>query len=273
MGHIDGNQGDMGEDRRKKSDMEDIKYLLNGQEVVVVEKTEAGYLFKHIFNDDDDEEGYIDGDICFAVRVYDTPPAEKQSELIVNLRKIIEELRNTKSELQRQITEIQEQEKTRLKRYAQYEQLRHLDDFLNARITHYAILEYDPKIIEFKDTKCEYNVKDLKLLTLFGGSDGNLNWKLNRYSDGSGGSQTVMPCLSYQNALDEIQKYIDDRIDKNPSGDLIKSAEKYGLKVKPEYKQAYIDQQKESLNKNIAEHKESMKKTVKKLKDLQKGNI
>lgn len=83
----------------------------------------------------------------------------------------------------------------------------------------------------------------MRLLSLFGGSDGSLSWRVNDYSDGSGSSKEVEffssiedANLYLQNRLNNIQQY-DSRV--------LENAKKYDLKLD---------------KKKLSEYKERMKK-------------
>jgi len=53
----------------------------------------------------------------------------------------------------------------------------------------------------------------LRLLSLLGASDGRMSWRLNNYSDNSGGSgKTVIPCKTRKEAEKCVQDHIDARI-------------------------------------------------------------
>jgi hypothetical protein len=81
--------------------------------------------------------------------------------------------------------------------------------------------------------------RKLRLLSLFGGSKGDLSWYVDRYSDGSGGSNgRCFPALSYEDAVRLASEWIEARYadvrtkeQKHASLELAKSAERFGLTV------------------------------------------
>jgi len=99
-------------------------------------------------------------------------------------------------------------------------QLDLLRAFLAGEITHYVVLSYAPKIITADDTGIfqvdnhygETRLEAMKLMTVFGSSDGKLDYRINTYRDGSGSSETILPCRSYAEALGHLQTYCDDQI-------------------------------------------------------------
>jgi len=133
----------------------------------------------------------------------------------------------------------------RKKKYAQYKALQRLDDFIDGKITHYAIIpDYryqKAHIMAFSDAKDsdETRYNRTRLLCLFGKSDGNLAWGLNHYTDWSGGSQNVIPCTSYEQALDCIREYVTGCTDKEPSEGVVDTAKKYGIELPVAYVAQY----------------------------------
>ena len=118
--------------------MENIKYLQSGEEVVLLEKTQSGYLIDRIWSDGITEEEFVVDSPEFVQLVFDSPPVEKYSDQIAILTEQIKDLKETKRGLENQIEAIRDQEKDRFKRYAQCEQLRLLDEFIAGKITHVA---------------------------------------------------------------------------------------------------------------------------------------
>jgi hypothetical protein len=59
----------------------------------------------------------------------------------------------------------------------------------------------------------------MKLISVFGSSDGRLDYRISDYRDGSGGSTRIIPCRSYQEALGHLQEYCDGIISKYKAND------------------------------------------------------
>jgi hypothetical protein len=85
-----------------------------------------------------------------------------------------------------------------------------ITDFLDGKITHYVCFNYaEITVIPIENSMSLGSSRDLKLLSLYGGSRGDLSWKLHCYSDGSGfPGNTVYPCIG----LEEVKKYVNERI-------------------------------------------------------------
>lgn len=83
------------------------------------------------------------------------------------------------------------------------EALTTLEDFVAGRITHVLRnVEYgECRIAEFnsESTSPDYP-DDIKLLSLFGRSDGTLQWKIHDYYDCSGGARTIIPARGLEEA-------------------------------------------------------------------------
>ena len=89
----------------------------------------------------------------------------------------------------------------------------------------------------------------MKLVSLFGQTNGNFQFKISQYSDGSGSSNDVEyfkskeDALIYiQNRFDSIQSYNDDHIE---------IAEKFNLKINETKLSVFRSNKKQSILKNI----------------------
>lgn len=245
----------------------EIKYLENGQEVIVIEELKGGrFLVSHVY-ENYDSEPYIGGESIVS-RVYDTPPVAKIATAITNKQKELEELKDVLSEYRKKIDEAQKE----WKEVSKYKPTQNLLDFIRGNITHYVVLDqWDLAIVGFKDEVCDYDKRKLKLLTLFGDSKGDLSWNLSMYSDGSGSRKTVIPCTSYEQAVDELQEFLDS-LENIYSYRAIEAQEKYGVKIKQELLDRFYEEKK----KNVQERRDQLKKDLDKmnqqLKELEENN-
>jgi hypothetical protein len=248
-----------------------MKYLADGRAVEVVQKLESGYLVQYYYSSGDTEDGlYLDRLSSQIVdRVFDTPPVEKYHESIQALKSEIDELRQNKLAVINECYDIQKQfDDARAKR-AQHEQLRLLDDFIAGNITHYVEVEYScPKIIDFKDDTAR---KELKLLSLFGASNGKLNWQLNQYRDGSGVYTTVIPTTSYEQALEIAKAYVSKKLEETrerPETRIVELADKWGVPVPVEYREKAKATKREGLLRVLNERKKNIKEIEQELSEL-----
>jgi len=85
--------------------------------------------------------------------------------------------------------------------------------------------------------------KDMKLLSLFGSSGGDLTWQINRYRDGSGGWTEMTPCLSYEEAINVARQLfaehendvLADGSHHKPSRSWVDAAAALGLQLSRKY--------------------------------------
>jgi hypothetical protein len=179
-------------------------------------------------------------------QVFGAPLTERKASVIQELEAREEKLRERIVELQRQVREREDAER-RVAKLANHSQaLARIEDLLAKRITHYLLWcsIYSPEIVEAVDGGVPYlersnysdrvTVEGTKLLVLFGNSNGDLQWKVNEYRDGSGSSWTrVEPFLSRGAALARLQEIIDAFVSESDwtQSRLYDAAVKYGLRV------------------------------------------
>lgn len=140
--------------------------------------------------------------------------------------------------------------------------LKHIEEFIDDKIQFFFMANvYSPGII----TKNEGLKSDdrwdnkWKLLSLYGNSAGDLEWRINTYSDGSGGYTTVIPCITLEDAKLAAQNFINS-LDPtaSTSSRIILMAKTYGLDLPEGYeeknaadtiaqKQQYVDRAKSDL--------------------------
>lgn len=137
-------------------------------------------------------------------QVYLAPPVAILEDDIVRLQGEIEAKRRELAEATDEVSGFFRDEKARQERIKRHEDLARLDDFISGKISHVVKRSYGAITIEeFKEAieqTDRYSRDGLKLLTLFGRPDGGLQWKVNRYSDGSGQDMDVFPCQSAEEA-------------------------------------------------------------------------
>ncbi len=137
-------------------------------------------------------------------------------------------------------------------------------DFLSGEITHVALDNYNGiEIREFDsaiEQKEDYDSSKIKLCTVFGKSDGSLEYRINTWSDGSGRDSTLIyPFKSYEEAKEKAKEMIVSKFDQYPSEDLIKKAKELGLKLDSEKVKAYYNKVNQGIKDNILRAEESIK--------------
>ncbi|UAW53907.1 hypothetical protein QIT82_gp37 [Pseudomonas phage psageK9] len=198
--------------------MSNIKYTSDGKKVLVVGKLNAEQtIVQEIFVSSGQE---IPSGENFVVKSLHDQPAESWKEK--NLREL--ELRYEKSrktleaaidQQASRLTMIKEKAKLHADTLFKFvansneAQLDLLKKVMSGQITHIFVSGYSPEIFEWTGSKAydidRYNgrveLKGIKLLSLFGYSEGDLEYRLHTYRDGSGGSEQVFPVCSYNEAL------------------------------------------------------------------------
>jgi hypothetical protein len=194
------------ESMNKQFNPGDPVFTLDGQLVTYIAKVSDGHCVRPVYEGDDGEL-YEDGSPMVVNQVFDTPPTERLEKEVAKLTERIEAKRQELSDLQTTIRVTTETTKDRIEAIKRHEGLARLDDFLAGRITHFVEKNYGPPVIkEFKkamesEEEGQYSrVRPLRLLSLFGKTDGDLTWGINRYSDGSGDHSDVYPCCSLDEA-------------------------------------------------------------------------
>ncbi len=215
-------------------------FLLSGHEVEVVELLSNGYLVCNIHIDEETKEEFVNSDKPYFVKtLHDKPILLKQSTEIIALEKKIQELQKERTDLQNQVSNIKKQEADNIKKYARFEQLRYLNDFIDGKITHYVTLGFYPTIKTFKESNDEYDRDKLKLLSLFGGTKGDLQWRLYSYSDGSGSHSEVYPVTSYENGVEVLRAHLLSEVAKDTDfrhgSNFMAPAIKHGIELPKEY--------------------------------------
>ncbi len=98
------------------------------------------------------------------------------------------------------------------------EKLDHVIDLLSGSFTHYVESNYgDYKIMthEILIQRWDGRFDGLKLVSAFGASDGNIQYRLNEYKDGSGSSKIIYPCRSLREANAIVKNLLKERLLQN----------------------------------------------------------
>ena len=180
------------------------------------------------------------------------PPAKVIDQEIAKLRQQRDELQATVGAARRELDAIaKEVEKLRDERDKLLNKagLSRLDVFINGGITHYVEVQdasyYMPRILPFdktKDDNLSYDdeqrlpkLQKMRLLSLFGKTDGDLEWELDNYREGSFNTHKVIPCTSLEEAERVLREQIIIKMEKVTSEDLLQYALKAGVDVPLEY--------------------------------------
>jgi hypothetical protein len=241
--------------------MGNFKYLLSGVKVFINRVLDQGFLVQDVFEAGDDGvyeigEEIVADPIYYVEQVYDHAPTQKLDDCVKGFEKRIVELRKELFDLNENVENAKKAEENRLKKYERFKALRRLDDFIDGKIQFVVFFGYlETYISPIKDFyESDLNGRNLKLVTLFGDSKGDLIWKINQYKDGSGGYTTIIPCLNHEEALECVQKQIDEWAGNgNRVSEAIEAAKKYKLKIPSSVVIEHYRKQIEGIKKEIGE--------------------
>lgn len=226
--------------------MSEYKYLIDGTAIIECAKMATGWMVCRVYEDPETGEPNWDESRAFrADKIYDTPPTEVVAIQIRKLQSEVEELQSKKSELESLIKEDRSKWSEISKKCLQYKALEGVFDFVEGKITHYVIAhEYGGvlEILERSKSTCEFAERgEVRLLTLYGKSKGDLQWRLSTYTDHSGyNKKEVYPTRSLDEANEVISRLAQERFQQPPQEGVITSCEKYGIPIPTEYRRAFI---------------------------------
>lgn len=198
-------------------------------------------------------------------KAYAEPPKPKLQQQVANaaaelaevLRRV-EDARGAVRGLQNEVRAATEERDRLRKTLRDVPALKRLDQFLSGRITHAVLLcGYDvPKVVTWesmkqRDSDRSYEKPAFPLVSLFGKSDGNLECRINRYSDGSGSWTTFIPCESEEEAkaiaLSEAEKLIAGWDGKGWPHRAVEAAKAFGLQLPAEMQKLVVARARDAL--------------------------
>ena len=230
-------------------------YDINGRAASYVALTGGGYVVEPIYQDEDSSEPVFGRPETWQ-QVFTAPPTQK-------LHAEVAEIQQKITEAQQQLYAVRKQRRVEDAEYAaraglrkQFAQLQQLDDFIAGKITHFVVLDDYGRAVEIEERESFLVAKSedrydrkLRLVALYGASNGDLSWNIDRYSDGSGSSGRsgyCWPATSYEDALAKAQAWLDKACDKwktetgharSHALDYAKCAKKLGLSIPEEVAQ------------------------------------
>jgi len=274
--------------------MNEMKYTQDGKKVIVIGKLNSTeWIVQEMFVSEGVE---VPGGEQFVAKTLLDKPAETYRE------KRIHELIDIERKLEISIESLQEKriavradERANAlinKFYQAYEnidmkELKTLVDFLSGRITHLVFTDtHNPRIVTLLEViKCEsdygHQFEGFRLVSLFGcNSNGErhgeelkkknycLDWRLNQYRDGSGYYRSFIPCASFEEAVEELDKIAAD----TPVSSMwVKLKAKYGLRYPTEERiREYIQGVCESKREELTKLEASMLRKQAEIEEMEK---
>lgn len=133
---------------------------------------------------------------------YPKPPKSRASEEVATAKKQLAELRQQIKEQRASIADFEKEEKARMNRLKQHEQLKALDDFIAGKITHVVTIN-ELKIIELKK-----GINRIRLLSIFGETNGDLGYCVYDTVGADGRTSYCMPASSLDDARNILREHV-----------------------------------------------------------------
>lgn len=193
-------------------------YTVDGVEAEYVTAVPNGHIIQIVLREQEEDRERVLGTPRHVKKVFATAPVEVFDARVAALRKQEEELIASVTAQREELAAANAAVKARKDAFAKHEALQRLEDFVEGRITHVVFVKCgNPSVTTLKEALTRdgysYSERQLKLVTLYGGSKGDLHWHLDHYSDGSGhGTNFIFPHISEQEALGHAIKMCDEAI-------------------------------------------------------------
>lgn len=160
--------------------------------------------------------------------IFDNPPIPLINADVALAKQKLKELNDAIAEASAELRNAEKVNAARLEKLKRYDALSRIEDFIDGKMTHFAIrgqYSHDIKVKTFDEVmKCKNDYGrfngDIKLLSLFGtrkdypqhgNASNDLLWRVNQYSDGSGsGWWIVHPCMSEDEAITIAAKWLEE---------------------------------------------------------------
>lgn len=139
--------------------------------------------------------------------VFKTAPSGLYNKEIKQAQKDLGDLQKRAIEASKTLHEAEDAKRRQTAVFARVAALQRLEDFIEGRITHVLMGNYGGLNLQtlgeaIASTEDRWS-KKFKLVSLYGNSNGDLQWRVNYYSDGSGsGNVTLVPFLSRESAVE-----------------------------------------------------------------------
>jgi len=196
--------------------MSEFKYTTDGKKVVVIGKLNATEtIVQEIFVRTDGSE-IPSGEQFVTKSLHDAPSIswkeKREKEIAESLYRTEEEAKIKTARMLRemQLADVKASALYAFNKSATREQLKTLQAFVSGEIKYLCISKYsDLTIVPFDDAipqrEDHQRIEWLRLLSLFGRTNGDMQWRIGQYSDGSGCDEIVFPAKSLDDAVSIAQ--------------------------------------------------------------------
>lgn len=262
----------------------ETKFTHDGKKVVVIDQLNSSeWIVQEIFIIDGKETP--SGEKFTTKILHDAPAISWQEKSVADVKKMYEdEYKSIVSKRERMLKEWNHESAVLKKILSNIKSLQTtvspekfdtLIKFMSGQITHvirfgYGDFEIIPFIqsIEYRDS---YD-SEIKLVSLYGRTNGDLEYKVNQYSDGSGSTRyTLLPFCSYKEALDYVKTVIIPGFEKDGLNSYaVAAAEKLKIKLPAHLLAAYYQKRLDTEKKNLDTHNNNLATTKKNISDIAK---
>jgi hypothetical protein len=187
---------------------DDTAFLERGDEVIYVAQAGSQHVVIPVYEEREDREPEY-GEPILVKTVYSEPPVGKRFARIAELDEQIRQAHAALTGIKAETREANKERDALLGRLKQNNALKRIDDFLAGNLTHFVLhgesyVKVLPTAEALKngngDNRDGYD-RSLKLVSLFGDTKGDLEWRINEYRDGSGSSwKSAVPFTSEEEA-------------------------------------------------------------------------
>jgi hypothetical protein len=266
-----------------------MKYLRNGQAVDVVCElpNQLGFVVQKYYDNPDGGQ-YLDDQKKVVERVYDSPPVEHIDKRVRDAETKLRDLEGAIHNANRELRTVEQERKAILTKLQQVPALRRLEAWIDGKVTHFVTVNWrSVQVLTKAELICQSDAEDrhrrppgrMKLVTLFGDTNGDINWNVNQYRDGSGSSeQECFMCCSEEEAKTKAAEIIDEKFREVDSGkpdawlgDLIKSAEAIGHPVADRYREIVKQAKIDDLQKKVINARQALENIEKQMSLVQNG--
>jgi hypothetical protein len=261
--------------------MENIKYTTDGKKVAIVGKlNNTETIVQEIYVSDGNE---IPAGENFIVKTLLDKPAVSWKEK--NLADLEARYQSEKADIERRTKGLKEALRAQIPilrgkiknlqgfcSSATAKELERLESFLAGEYKYMVKLCYHSQILAFDDSVAAVERYEsdtgIKLLSLFGKSDGSLSWRLSQYRDGSGSSSEFHPAKTLEEAKELLNNYIDAKESYNSYD--VAEIRKHNLFFDFNKLDAFRIKSEEGMLKNIADTEAKLAKQKAEFIELQK---
>lgn len=197
----------------------DEVYDIHGRAASFIGMSANGYIVEPIYENYDEEPSY--GQPETWREVFKEPPTAKLHAEVAELANQVKEACDALQLVRKERAAEDAEYSRRTAARKHFAQLERLDDFIAGKITHFVVLnDYSDRITiqtfdEFMPVIEDRYTKKIRLLCLYGDSKGQLDWRAERYSDGSGDGWkhgNCWPATSYDDAMEKAEAWLNRRV-------------------------------------------------------------